>query len=343
MELFHKAKKEMAFLKMGLYGEAGVGKTFTSSKIAIGLHKHIKAKKPCFFIDTETGSDFVLHLFEEEKIELYVTKTRAFKDLLDAVDIAEKEGSVLILDSITHFWNEMLKAYQKKHDLNRITLRHWIPLKQTWREFTDRYVSSAIHIIMAGRSAFIWDDVEDEEGVKELKKTGTKMKAETEMGYEPSLLVEIVKARPSNKPGSGWVHRAWVVKDRFDVINGKHFDSPGFESFLPHIQNLNLGGKHKAIEAGRTSEDMFEKNDTGYDKHRKAKGLIEEIKNEFILYRPGSDAQSKQDRILLMKDVFGTSAWSNVETMRLEDLESGLKTIKNKNKKKEKKNDGKTT
>ena len=44
-----------------------------------------------------------------------------------------------------------------------------------------------------------------------------------------------------------------------------------------------------------------------------------------------------------MKDVFGTSAWSNVETMKIEDLENGLKTIKKKNKIKEKKEDGKTT
>ena len=67
-----------------------------------------------------------------------------------------------------------------------------MPLKAMWREFTDRYVNSKLHVIMRGRAGYIWDDVEDEEGVKELKKVGTKMKAEVETGYEPSLLIEMV-------------------------------------------------------------------------------------------------------------------------------------------------------
>jgi len=202
MALLKKAKPEMAYLKLGLYGEAGSGKSFTSSKIAIGLHKYIKAEKPVSYLDTETGSDFLLPLFKKEKVELLVAKSRAFADLLTVIDEAEKNSSVLIIDSVTHFWNEMLSAYQKRHNLNRISLRHWIPLKQTWREFTDRYVNSNLHIIMAGRSAYIWDDVEDSEGVKELKKVGTRLRAEVETGYEPSLLLELEKLRTSTRAGS---------------------------------------------------------------------------------------------------------------------------------------------
>jgi len=295
MTLLQKAKPEMAYLKLGIYGEAGSGKTFTSSKVAIGLHEHIKADKPVAFADTETGSDFVMPIFKKAKIDLLVAKTRAFADLLTVVDEAEKNCSVLIVDSITHFWNELLDSYQKKHQISRITLRHWIPLKQTWREFTDRFVNSGIHIIMAGRSAYIWDDVEDEEGVKELKKTGTKMRAETEMGYEPSLLVEMETVRTSARAGANWIHRAWVIKDRFDVIDGKHFDNPGFESFLPHIESLNLGGKHRAIDKDRDSRGIFKEDKIG--------------------------------RLDLLKKAFSTDSWNEISSMRNEDLEVGLKII----------------
>lgn len=353
MSLLKKSRPEMAYLKMGIYGEAGSGKSFTSSQLAIGLHKHIKSDKPIAFLDTETGSDFVKPIFDNEKINFFVAKTKAFKDTLEIVDEAEKNNSILIIDSITHIWNEMTDAYCKKNNIKRITLPHWQPVKKTWREFTDKYINSKLHIIMAGRSADKWQHVEDDEGAKELQKVGTKMRAETQIGYEPSLLVEMEQCPKSSKIGSGWTNRAWVVKDRWNLLNHKSFDFEGFsghkyndapfKAFLPHIEMLNLGGKHRAIDMDRTSEDMFEKQQTGADWHRKAKGLVEEIKNEFILYRPGSDAQSKQDRIMLMKDVFGTSAWSNVETMKLEELENGLKTIKKKNKIKEKKQDGKTT
>jgi len=202
MSIFKTGELEMAFLKMGMYGGAGSGKTFTASDIAIGLHAFAKAKKPIYFLDTETGSDFVLDKFKDAKIKLLVAKSRAFKDLVAGVDEAEKKGSIIIIDSITHFWNELMDAYQKKHNLSRITLRHWIPLKQTWREFTEKFVNSKLHIIMCGRVGDVWEDVEDEEGVLETKRTGTKMKAEVETAFEPSLLVELVKHRKSSRAGA---------------------------------------------------------------------------------------------------------------------------------------------
>lgn len=331
--LLQKAKPEMAFLKLGIYGEAGSGKTHTSSKVAIGLHKHIKAKKPISFIDTETGSDFVLPMFKNEKIELFVAKSRAFADLLTVVDEAEKSSEILIVDSITHFWNELLDSYQKKHDINRITLRHWIPLKQMWREFTARFINSKLHIIMAGRSAYIWDDVEDEEGVKELKKTGTKMRAETEMGYEPSLLVEMETVRTSARTGANWIHRAWVIKDRFDVIDGKHFDNPGFESFLPHIKSLNLGGKHRAIDKDRDSQEIIKNDNMGEGKFRKIKIITEKVQN--VVYRafPGQASKDKLGRLDLLKKGFDTDSWTAITSMRYEDLEVGLAIIESEIKK----------
>ena len=113
MSIFKTGELEMAYLKMGLYGGAGSGKTFTASDIAIGLHKFVKAKKPIYFIDTETGSDFVLDKFEKAKIKLQVAKSRAFMDLVAGVDEAEKDGSIILIDSITHFWNELWMLTRK--------------------------------------------------------------------------------------------------------------------------------------------------------------------------------------------------------------------------------------
>ena len=333
MTLLQKAKPEMAYLKLGLYGEAGSGKTHTSSRIAIGLHKHIKDEKPISFIDTETGSDFVLPMFKKAKVELLVAKTRAFADLLTVVDEAEKSCSILIVDSITHFWNELLDSYQKKHDISRITLRHWIPLKQMWREFTTRFINSKLHIIMAGRSAYIWDDVEDEEGVKELKKTGTKMRAETEMGYEPSLLVEMETVRTSARTGANWIHRAWVIKDRFDVIDGECFDNPGFDSFLPHIESLNLGGKHRAIDQDRNSQEIFKNDGKGEARFRKMKILTEKVQNAVYRAYPGQTKEDKIGRLDLLKKAFDTDSWTAISSMRSGDLEVGLDIIESEIKK----------
>jgi len=334
--LFQKAKTEAAFLKMGLYGGNGSGKTFTASKIAIGLHQFIETKKPVFFLDSETGSDYVIPLFEAKKIKLHVAKTRAFSDLLAGTDEAEKNGSILIADSISHYWDELVETYKKSKNINRLFIQHWMEIKPIWREFSEKFVLSNLHIIICGRSGDIWEDVEDSEGVKELKKVGTKMRVEREMGYEPSLLVEMEKARLSSRPGSGWTHRAWVVKDRFDIIDGKSFDDPDFESFLPHIEKLNIGGKHRAFDSGRTSKDYVKSDNNNFAKIKQREKLLEKIKNEILLIYPSQTTEDKTEKIRLMKSIFGTSAWSEVQDLSLCMLESGLNQLEQLNEKEEK-------
>ena len=331
MTLLQKAKPEMAYLKLGIYGEAGSGKTYTSTKIAIDLHKHIKSDKPIGFIDTETGSDFMIPIFKRAKIQLLVAKSRAFKDMIEIIDEAEKSCAVLIIDSITHIWNEMTEAYCKKHKIPRISLPHWQPVKQTWREYTRRFCNSKLHVIMAGRSADKWEDVVDEEEVKELRKVGTKMRCETEISYEPSLLVEMIQVNKSPQAGSGWIHKMWVIKDRWNEdshLEGKSFDNPTLEAILPHVKLLNLGGKHRAIDESRSSEDMFEKNTNGAAIFRKIKILTEKVQN--ALYRAFPSPNKKEDkigRLDLLKKAFDTDSWTDVCSLRHEDLEVGLAII----------------
>ncbi len=46
MSMLKPARNRMAFAKVGLYGTAGSGKTYTAAKIAIGLHQYTKSTKP---------------------------------------------------------------------------------------------------------------------------------------------------------------------------------------------------------------------------------------------------------------------------------------------------------
>ena len=348
MNIFQEAKPEMAYLKLGIYGEAGSGKSFTASKVAIGLCKLIDSKKPVAFADTETGSDFVRHLFLKEKIRLFVTKTRTFAKLIEdkdkdgkilpgILDEAESECSVLIIDSITHYWNELIDAYLKKMNKTRLTLRDWQPLKATWREFTTRFINSKLHIVLCGRSADKWEEVEDpEDGSKELRKTGTKMRTETEMAYEPSLLVEMEAVQLSARTGGAYVHRAYVKKDRFDIINGQVYDDPTFESFLPHIEKLNLGGEHKAIEPGRSSVDLFNNENIGEKRMLNRDILLEKIGNEIKLLYPGQKEEEKTARLMFMKEIFGTHSWTEISSKRTnEELRAGLEAIEARTKKQE--------
>jgi hypothetical protein len=114
MTLLRPARNESAYLKMGNYGGAGSGKTWTTALVAIGLSSRLSDGKPVAFFDTETGSDYVLPLFRDAGVELLVVKSRAFADLVEFVFEAESKRSVAIVDSITHVWDELREAYEKK-------------------------------------------------------------------------------------------------------------------------------------------------------------------------------------------------------------------------------------
>ncbi len=120
MSIFHKAENTQAKLKAGFMGFQGSGKTHTSTLIMIGLVARMKelglelGDKPVFFLDSETGSDWVTPMFEGVGIELFVSKSQRFADLEPAIKEATQNGAGLIIDSATHYWRDLCESYQAK-------------------------------------------------------------------------------------------------------------------------------------------------------------------------------------------------------------------------------------
>lgn len=315
MPLLKPAKMESCYFKYGAYGDAGSGKTHTTSLVAIGLHKYIKSKKPIAFYDSEGGSDYVLHLFEDEGIEVLVVKSRTFADLLATIKEAEKESDIFIADSVTHPWDELCESYKKKHNLDVIRHpAHWQVIKPMWREFSSLYLFSHLHVLVCGRAGMVWEEVEDDQGVKELRPTGMRMRVEKELGYEPSLLIEMERDRASSRQKVGWIHRAWVAKDRFDILDGKAFANPKFDDFLPHIERLNIGGKQQNIK-GKSSENLFQKKDFGYQRIKRHEQLLDKIKIIMEEIYPGRGEAEKTNRRKLAKNIFGTPSWEEIKDL----------------------------
>lgn len=334
--LFSSSESTQAYLKMGLFGFAGSGKTRTATEVAIGLIKYLAERKlpvsglPAYFLDTETGADYVRPRFKQEGIELRVAKTRAFSDLIPAVKEAEKNGSILIIDSITHFWREFTESYATKRQRKRgLEFSDWAYLKAEWGKFTDIYINSHSHIIMCGRAGYEFDFFRDENDKKQLEKTGVKMKAETETGYEPSVLV--LMEREMELETKKVVRRGYVLKERFGVIDGCRFDNPTFANFKPHVELLNIGGEHLGVDTSRTSEGMIEKPDSaGYLIRQRCEILHDEIQSLMVKHHPSTGGADKKAKIELLEFAFGTPSWERVKTFAESDLMNGLAILREK-------------
>jgi hypothetical protein len=339
MKMLQPAKSNIAFAKFGLYGDAGSGKTFTAMQFAIGLQKLSGNGKPVAMFDTEPAAAFLIPFFKKAGIEFVTYQSRALKDLMAFMDEAEAECSVAIIDSVTHIWRDTQESYikavnEKRRRENRKALyqlefQHWRPIKAEWAKFTDRFLSSRLHVIVCGRAGTVYEYQKNEDnGKMELISTGTKMATEKELGYEPSLLIEMVKHREGGKI----INRALIEKDRTDQLNGMEIDRPTFESIKPHIDFLNIGGEHFGSLDKADSSALFDGNEdgSGWDHEKRQREIFaEEIKALFVKYdMDGTSAAVKKSRLALLEQVFGTAAWTAIETQSSDLLRAGLQTLR---------------
>jgi hypothetical protein len=338
MSLFKPAENTMAYFKAGFMGEAGSGKTHTATLVAIGLMQYLEVRgisggdKPVFMLDTENGSSWVKPLFDEAKIPLLVAKTRAFKDLVPAVREAEKCASVLFIDSITHFWEDLQNSYMARmsekrgRTMGKLEFQDWAYIKGEWRKFSDAFVTSNLHCILCGRLGWEYEQVEDDKGKKQIEKSGAKMQAEKGLGYEPNILVWM--ERNMDLHSKVVARTATILKDRSRLLDGKQFEHPSFHTFLPHIEFMALGGKHETADPNRTSEDIIPTDEGAGLSDLKSirRGIVlDEIEALMIKHFPSQSVADKQAKSALVMKHFKTSSWTEIsKLMPLYDLQYGF-------------------
>ena len=105
---FKKATKAAANGRIAVFGPSGAGKTFTSLRVATGLADG----KPIAFIDTERHS--AVKYSDRFQFDVLELDDRSVAGYCDAIKLAEQGGySVLIIDSLTHAWQELLEEIER--------------------------------------------------------------------------------------------------------------------------------------------------------------------------------------------------------------------------------------
>ena len=345
------------FLKAGFLGFTGTGKTTTAALLAAAVQRQMKLKGPIAFADSETGSDYVTPMLKALTGEQPVgAKTRDFNDLLAIGEECVASGvSILLVDSVTHFWRTLCDSYlagvnkarrelcEEKHwnfkPRTGLEFQDWGPLKAVWARWTDFYLTAPLHIIICGRAGFEYDYEEDERGKKQLIKTGTKMKTESEFGFEPSLLVEMEVENETTSEGFRQIRTALVRKDRFNVMDGavgrfptEHDNERALavvaKFFGPHLVKLNPEN-HTGT---KTTSAPMQVDAAGADEWARERDrrtiLSEEIQGLLISHVPGMGAEDKKRKADLLQKHFGTRSWTAVETTHSDKLRLGIATLK---------------
>lgn len=247
MSGFRKKKCEQAFLRIGVYGPTGSGKTFSTLLFAEGLAK--LEKKRVAYIDSEHGTDFYVEHVPQRKVhpepfDIDCLDTRSLTEALrEAKKLSFNEYGVIVIDSITHFWEAAIAAYEgKKTSIGSIPMHAWGSIKRPYKELINFLLNAQAHIFILGREG---NEFARDEETDELQVIGKKMKSEGETPYEPQILLRM---EPLKKQNSPTVFRIYAEKDRTGLLAGQLISNPSFENVIAPL--LPLLGKTQAVIPG---------------------------------------------------------------------------------------------
>lgn len=256
---FRKAKTEQASLKIGMYGPAGSGKTFTSLLIAEGLADC--TKKRTAYVDTEHGTDFYCQAVKARRVhpeafDFDAIYTRSITEATTAIKaLSPEEYSVIVIDSITHFWEAAMQAYSGKlTSAGTIPMHAWGKIKKPYKDLMNYLLASPLHFIICGRQGTVF---ETDEETDELKAVGVKMKAEGETPYEPHILIRMEAIRPRKTNEIADIV-AYAEKDRTGVLSGRSFVNPTFATLCKPLLGLLGGEQAKMATSDETASQDAE-------------------------------------------------------------------------------------
>lgn len=204
--LFKKAERKKAKLRLGLTGPSGSGKSYAALTLAKSIGGKIAA------IDTEHGSlSLYTNLCEFDSIDMQAPYTP--ERMIEYIQMAEANGyDVLIIDSITHEWsgaggcleiNDKLASTKFKGN----TWSAWSETTPRHRKLLDTIISSNMHIIVTLRSK---TETVQGEG-KKVFKVGMKSEQRDGFEYELTVVLDIVHDG----------HAAVASKDRTGIFTDK--------------------------------------------------------------------------------------------------------------------------
>lgn len=331
--MFKKLENNRPFLKMAFEGFAGDGKTYTAVEVALGIHKLIASQKPIALFDTERALKALKWRFDELGIEAVINdEQRSLASLNNAIKWCEEgNADILIIDSITHVWEEYLRAYMEQKQRNRLEFQDWGIIKPKWKqEFSTPFVMAKCHIIFTGRAGYEYEtEIIKEEGKrdrKEIHKSGIKMKAENETAFEPDLLVLMEKKQEILTDKKKIWREATIIKDRTTQIDGSTFNNPTFENFYPAVKIL-LDGVLREVH-GVDIPDTFQEFESKFSDMAKDRDRMKaEIEGCFELMGLGTSKEDRQVKAWTLAQVYGVNSLEMVEKKSNVLIKDGLKVI----------------
>lgn len=203
--VIRKATRQNQKLRLLLRGYAGSGKTYSALIMASELARSIPDSK-ILYIDTENGSsELYAPDFDYQIIDYLENFGENFDPhiLIDMVKEIEHPNTIIIIDSLSHFWDGAGGILEIQHKAGG-RFQDWMDVNPTYQEFVNTLIQTKSHLIVCARTKTEYALLE---GGKKIEKLGTKTVGREGLDYEFTTVLDMT--------GNGF---ARADKDRSSLI-----------------------------------------------------------------------------------------------------------------------------
>lgn len=237
--MFTRATKRTTKLRAALFGPSGSGKTFSALRIAKGIGGRLAV------IDTERGSaSKYADRFEFDVLELH---KKAIPDYVAALAQAQEAGyEVLILDSLSHAWQELVAEVEKiaAARFKGNTWSAWSEGTPKQRALVDAILAFPGHVLATMRSKTEWS-LQADGGKSRPVRVGLAPEQGKGIEYEFDLLLELSAEHVCN-----------CIKDRTGRFQDRLIEKPGEDLGRELVAWLSEGAMPAPAAAEPEQEDF---------------------------------------------------------------------------------------
>lgn len=236
---FTKATRSRSLLRLAMFGPSGSGKTYSSLAVASGMAEAIGSRVAV--VDTERGSaSKYADRFDFDVLELDDPRPDAYVDAMR--DAARSGYKVVVLDSLTHGWQELLDEVDKiASRMGGNTWAAWSKATPQQRRLIDAILRYPGHVIATMRAKTAWETGTDKRGKAAPVKVGLAPEQRAGLEYEFDFLGSI-------DPD----HVLKVEKDRTGRYQDRYIELPGVDFGRELVAWLNEGDEPPRIPASRS-------------------------------------------------------------------------------------------
>ena len=211
MSMIRKASRKHRYLKIGIGGISGSGKTLGALKMAYGITGDWA--KICIIDSENNSADLYAHLGSYDVLPLEDTSPHGYITAIN--EVLKGEYDVMIIDSLSHEYSGkggLLEIADKIASTSKSgnTFQAWSKANPMHNDFMDAVLKSKIHVIGTFRKKSDYVIEQNDKGKAAPRKVGLKTVTKEGTSYELDVLLDIATN-----------HLCSAEKDRTMLFDGK--------------------------------------------------------------------------------------------------------------------------